>query len=61
MKQAQILIDDINRMKKVVATAKSYKLRSDYTKAIKHKTKELIIYCQNKGLKFDISNCFIRN
>ena len=60
MKQAQVLIDDINRMKKVVATTKSYKLRKDYTKAISRKTKELIDYCSYKGLEFDSVNYIVR-
>lgn len=60
MKQAQILIDDINRMKQARSISKSYKLRNDYTKSIKRKTKELIEYCNYKGLKFDSVNCCIR-
>ena len=56
MKQAQILIDDIKRMKQAMAKSKSYKLRKDYTKAISRKTKELIDYCNYKGLEFDSVN-----
>ena len=60
MKQAQILIDDIKRMKIVVAKTKSYKLRKDYTKAIKRKTSELFEYCKYKGLIFDSVNYTVR-
>lgn len=60
MKQAQVLIDDIKRMKDAIGKTTSYKLRNDYTKAIKRKTKELIEYCDYKGLKFDSVNCCIR-
>lgn len=59
MKQAQILIDDINRMKQARAKSKSYKLKNDYAKAIKRKTRELIEYCNYKGLKFDSMDCCI--
>ena len=60
MKQAQILIDDIKRMKQAMAESKSYKLRKDYTKAISRKTKELIDYCNYKGLEFDSVNYTVR-
>ena len=60
MKQAQILIDDIKRMKQAMAKSKSYKLRKDYTKAISRKTKELIDYCNYKGLEFDSVNYIVR-
>ena len=60
MKQAQILIDDINRMKQARAISKSYKLKNDYYKAIKRKTKELIEYCNYKGLEFDSVNYIVR-
>ena len=60
MKQAQILIDDIKRMKQAMAKSKSYKLRKDYTKAISRKTKELIDYCNYKGLEFDSVNYTVR-
>ena len=60
MKQAQILIDDIKRMKLAIAKTKSYKLRNDYTKAISRKTKELIEYCNYKGLEFDSVNYIVR-
>ena len=60
MKQAQILIDDIKRMKQAIAKTKSYKLRNDYTKAIIRKTKELIEYCNYKGLEFDSVNYIVR-
>ena len=60
MKQAQILIDDIKRMKQAIAKTKSYKLRKDYTKAIKRKTSELFEYCQYKGLIFDSVNYIVR-
>ena len=60
MKQAHILIDDINRMKQARAISKSYKLKNDYTKSIKRKTKELIEYCNYKGLIFDSVNYIVR-
>lgn len=60
MKQAQILIDDINRMKQAIVKTKSYKLRKDYTKAISRKTKELIDYCSYKGLEFDSVNYTVK-
>lgn len=60
MKQAQILIDDIKRMKLAISKTKSYKLRKDYTKAISRKTKELIDYCNYKGLEFDSVNYIVR-
>ena len=60
MKQAQILIDDIKRMKHAMAKSKSYKLRKDYTKSISRKTKELIDYCNYKGLEFDSVNYIVR-
>ena len=60
MKLAQILIDDIKRMKQAISKTKSYKLKNDYTKSIKRKTKELIEYCNYKGLKFDSVNYIVR-
>ena len=60
MKQVQILIDDINRMKQAIAKTKSYKLRNDYTKAISRKTKELVDYCNYRGLVFDSVNYIVR-
>ena len=60
MKLAQILIDDIKRMKQAISKTKSYKLRQDYTKAISRKTKELIEYCNYKGLEFDSVNYIVR-
>ena len=60
MKQAQILIDDIKRMKQAILKTKSYKLRKDYTKAIKRKTKELFEYCQYRGLEFDSVNYTVK-
>ena len=60
MKQAQILADDIKRMKQARSISKSYKLKNDYTKSIKRKTKELIDYCNYKGLEFDSVNYIVR-
>ena len=60
MKQAQILIDDIKRMKQAISKTKSYKLKNDYTKAINRKTKELIEYCSYRGLVFDSVNYIVR-
>lgn len=60
MKQAQILIDDIKRMKQAIIKTKSYKLRNDYTKVISRKTKESVDYCNYRGLEFDSVNYTVR-
>ena len=60
MKLAQILIVYIKRMKQAISKTKSYKLKNDYTKSIKRKTKELIEYCNYKGLEFDSVNYIVR-
>lgn len=52
MKQALILIDEINRKKVALTKAKSQYIRNDYSKSIRSDIEELKEYCSYKGLDF---------
>ena len=52
MKQALILIDEINRKKVAIQKTKSKSLIYEYSKSFKRDLKELKIYCMYKGLDF---------
>ena len=50
MKQALIYLDEIKRMQQAIKKTKSYKLKNDYSKAIKRKKAELKEYCKYKNI-----------
>ena len=50
MKQALILIDEINRKKQAIKKTNSQYLKNDYSKSIRDDVWELKTYCKYKGL-----------
>lgn len=52
LKQALILVDEINRKKKAMTATKSVYLWNDYAKSISSDIKELQDYCRFKKLNF---------
>lgn len=60
MKQALILIEEINRKRKAVQETKSQYLKNDYSKRIRADMFELKDYCKYRGLKFKELTRFIK-
>lgn len=52
MKQAKILIDEINRKKEAVKKTNSQHLKRDYNKSIQADLRELREYCLYRGLDY---------
>lgn len=52
MKQAEILVKEINRKIIAIKESKSRYLISDYLKSIESDTRELKEYCSYKGIDF---------
>ena len=52
MKQALVLVDEINRKKRAMRKTKSEYLILDYAKSISSDIRELKIYCKYKRLSF---------
>ena len=52
MRQALILVDEIQRKKVAIGRTRSERLKNDYTKSIKSDLKELREYCKYKGLDY---------
>ena len=52
MKQALILVDEINRKRKAIDETKSIYLKSDYLKSISDDIRELKTYCKYKKISF---------
>ena len=54
MKQAKLLINEINRKKEAICKTKSKHLIADYRKSIKSDISELKEYCEYKGIDFKV-------
>ena len=52
MKQALILVGEINRKRQVIKQTKSKHLKADYTKSIRGDIRELRTYCKYKKIYF---------
>lgn len=53
MKQAKILIAEINRKKEAIGKTKSKHLITDYKKSIRSDISELKEYCKYRGIDFN--------
>lgn len=52
MRQAVLVVQEIERMQKAIHKTESYRLRNDYRKGIERLKQELKDYCRYKNLNY---------
>lgn len=52
MKQAMLVVNEIQRLKTASEKSKSRYLKNDYSKNISYLLRELKFYCEHKGIDF---------